>query len=64
MKCENLAAIFSCQSLLLGASVPNGKYSMIAIQGWGWEACTPVQLHTYNTHNKQNNYAYNNYINP
>ena len=21
---------------------------MIVIQGWGWEACTPVQLHTYN----------------
>ena len=21
---------------------------MIKIQGWGWEAFTPVQLHTYN----------------
>ena len=27
---------------------------MIVIQGWGWKACTPVELNTYN---KQNNYT-------
>ena len=26
---------------------------VIVIQGWGWEACTPIQLHAYNEYNKQ-----------
>ena len=36
---------------------------MIVFQGWGWEACPLIQLHTYNKYNEQKiNYAYNNYV--
>ena len=43
----------------LVSNVKSNDYDYDCIQGWGWEACTPIQLHTI-MHINEIVYTYNN----